>query len=58
MQCLLHSKAVHNIFRDSRLGFLVELVNCYESNTSNALDCTDIHGHLGDVFAQPVARDL
>ena len=57
MQCLLHSKVVRNVFRDGSLGFLVELVKCYENNTSNSLDCTDIRNHLGDVFAQLVARD-
>ena len=54
MQCLLHSKVVRNVFRDGCVG---ELVKCYENNTSSALDCTDIRNHLGDVFAQPVARD-
>ena len=57
MQCLLLSKVVRNVFRDGSLDFLAELVKCYENNSSNALDCTDIHNHLGDVFAQPVAID-
>ena len=54
MQCLLHSKVVCNVFRD---GCLVELVKSYENNTSNVLDCTAIRNQLGDVFAQPVAKD-
>ena len=57
MQCLLHSKVVRNVFRDSSLDYLVELVQCYEKNNSNALDCTDIRNQLGGVFAQPLARD-
>ena len=57
MQCLFHSKVVRNVFRDDSLGFLVELVKCYENNTCNALDCTDIRNNLGDVFSQPVPRD-
>ena len=57
MQCLLHSKVVRNVFRDGSISFLVELVKCYENNSSSALDCTDIRNHLGHVFVQPVARD-
>ena len=57
MQCLLLSKVVCNVFRDGSLEFLTESVKYYENNSSTALDCTDIHNHLGDVFAQPVAID-
>ena len=57
MQCLLHSKVVCNVFKDDSLDCLAELVKSYENNTSNALDCTAICNQLGDVFAQPVAKD-
>ena len=57
MQCLLHSKVVCNVFRDGSLDCLVELVKSYENSTSNTLDCNAIRSQLGDVFAQPVAKD-
>ena len=57
MQCLLHSKVVRNVLRDSSIGCLMRLVNNYEDETDSALDTTDIRMHLGDPFSQSVTQD-
>ena len=50
MQCLLHSKAVRNVFSDHSSKCLKQLVGGYESRDNAALDCTDIRKELGSPF--------
>ena len=58
MQCLLHSRAVRNVFSDCPSKCLKQLVSSYESrDAATALDCTDIHKELGSPFDQCGQQD-
>ena len=57
MQCLLHSKAVRNVFCDDSNKYLKQLVSNYESRDDVALDCIDIRKELGSPFDQCNQQD-